>query len=98
MNFEIPSALEVALTISEENLPRKTDEEKTKIIEKISNIYRKKNPEEFENLKKELMGLEENLHYDRQFCRYAGISYTHVDEHIKDIRAGIAICIQRKLF
>ena len=42
MNFEIPSALEVALTISEENLPRKTDEEKQKLLKRFPTFIGKK--------------------------------------------------------
>ncbi len=95
MEIETPRAPELAAIIYGEEIPERSLKEKTKLISRISDKYQKILPEEFSNMETRLSSEIENLCYDRSFCKYAGISYVNVDEHIIDIKAGIAVYLKR---
>tara|TARA_Y100000034_G_C6546775_1_gene236081 strand:+ start:152 stop:505 length:354 start_codon:yes stop_codon:yes gene_type:complete len=95
MEIETPSAPELASIIYGKKIPTKNPKEKRNLINRISKKYKKMFPEEFPKLEERLSSEIEQLCYDRTFCKYAGISYNEIDEHIIDIKAGVAIYLQR---
>tara|TARA_B100001971_G_C18016940_1_gene445311 strand:- start:165 stop:527 length:363 start_codon:yes stop_codon:yes gene_type:complete len=95
MEIKMPEAPELASIIYGQEIPAKTFKEKKNLINGVSKNYQKMFPKEFSELEKKLSGEIEQLCYDRTFCKYAGISYVDIDEHIIDIKTGIAIFLKR---
>ena len=95
MEIETPRAPELAAIIYGEEIPTRTFKEKRKLINGVSKNYQKMFPKEFSELEERLSSEIEQLCYDRTFCKYAGISYNKIDEHLVDIKAGIATFLKR---